>query len=64
MTSSSILVGYTVGEGFLAASIDRVVVLTTMLLTGGWFFLRLKYYEHAIKDANVIKEIFSGTRGT
>lgn len=54
VSTSALLLGYSLGDGVLVASIDRAVLLTTLLIVGGWFFIRLRYFENLI--------VFTGSR--
>ena len=59
VTSSSLLVGYSLSQGILVASIDRAVMLAMLLSIGSWLFLRMKYYENLVVGRLSIKEMLA-----
>jgi len=50
------LIGYTINDGLLVASIDRVVLLATILVIGTWFLIRFKYSASLVMGIKMSKE--------
>ncbi|MFQ5952593.1 MAG: lysylphosphatidylglycerol synthase domain-containing protein, partial [Candidatus Omnitrophota bacterium] len=50
VSSTLLLIGYSLGEGILVASIDRAVMLAMILTVGSWIFLRMKYYANLVAE--------------
>ncbi|MBU1084205.1 MAG: flippase-like domain-containing protein, partial [Candidatus Omnitrophica bacterium] len=53
VSASSMLIGFTPEQGILVAAIDRSVILITLFFTGGWFFIRLRYFDNLILKKNI-----------
>ena len=49
------LIGYTINDGLLVASIDRVVLLATILILGTWFFIKFRYSANLVAGTNTIE---------
>jgi len=47
-SGASVLIGYNLKQGLLVAAIDRIVLVTTVLILGTYFFVRLKYVDNII----------------
>ena len=52
------LIGYTFADGLFVAATDRALLVTIVLLTGGWFFMRLKYSDNLLgnRELNIWKK--------
>jgi len=50
------LIGYTINDGLLVASVDRAVLLATVLVMGMWFFVKLKYSANLVVETNTVEE--------
>ncbi|MBF0215754.1 MAG: flippase-like domain-containing protein [Candidatus Omnitrophica bacterium] len=52
---SSLLIGFSVAEGFMVAAIDRAVVVSTALVSGMFFFVRLRYSHNLFAEKEVVE---------
>lgn len=52
--ATSVLIGNTLSEGLLVASLDRIVIVTNLLVFGSIFFFRLKYYNMGLSGEKAV----------